>query len=220
MSINLQTVSAVIQDAVIVCRTLRVRYLWVDALCIIQGDTHDWERESSIMGELFRNAYFTIGVASSNSCHDSFLSKLLPVIEFPFSSSVNPGVKGTYRVVARGEVRSPYYSSNDFEDIRGSWIDRGWVFQEKFLSRRLLIFGGNMLHPEFGEASTLMPRMVGTSLTYNSWRQLVHIYSGSQLTFEKDRLPAISGLARLYAEALGDQYLAGLWRKDLHISLF
>jgi hypothetical protein len=117
-------------------------------------------------------------------------------------------------------VRSPYYSSNDFEDIRGSWIDRGWVFQEKFLSRRLLIFGGNMLHPEFGEASTLMPRMVGTSLTYNSWRQLVHIYSGSQLMFEKDRLPAISGLARLYAEALGDQYLAGLWRKDLHISLF
>ena len=173
MSIDLQTVSMVIQDAVIVCRTLRIRYLWVDALCIIQGDIHDWEQESSIMGELFRNAYFTIGAASSDSCHDSFLSRSLPVIELPFSSSVNPGVKGTYRVVARGEPTSPGCRSNEFADIRGSWMDRGWVFQEKFLSRRLLMFGGNMLHAEFGEASSLMQRMVGMSLTYDSWRQLV-----------------------------------------------
>jgi hypothetical protein len=99
-------------------------------------------------------------------------------------------------------------------------MDRGWVFQERFLSRRLLMFGGNMLHAEVGEASSLMQRMVGMSLTYDSWRQLVCVYSDSQLTFEKHRLPAISGLARLYAEALGDQYLAGMWREDLHISLF
>jgi hypothetical protein len=220
MSIDLQTVSMVIQDAVIVCRALRIRYLWVDALCIIQGDIHDWERESSIMGELFRNAYFTIGAACSDSCHDSFLAKSLPTIEFPFSSSVNPGAKGAYRVVARGESQIPICASNEFEDITGSWFDRGWVFQEKFLSRRLLMFGGNTLHAEFGEASSLMQRMACTSLTYDSWRQLVCVYSDSQLTFEKDRLPAISGLASLYAEALGDQYLAGMWREDLHISLF
>ncbi len=92
----------VIQDAVTVCRTFRVRYLWVDALCIIQGDVQDWEQESSIMGDVFQNAYFTIDVASSKSCHENFLSKSLTVIELPFLSSVNSAIKGSYRLVARG----------------------------------------------------------------------------------------------------------------------
>lgn len=220
MNIDLQTVSMVIQDAVTVCRTFRIRYLWVDALCIIQDNLQDWERESSIMGDLYQNAYFTIGVASSKSCHDSFLSNSLPAIEFPFSSSLNSGAKGTYRIVARGDTQSPDYSSNEFEDMEGSWQNRGWVMQEIFLSRRLLVFGGNMVHAEFGKTSHWMERMVCKNLDYDSWRGLTLSYSSTQLTFDKDRLPAISGLARLYAEALGDQYLAGLWRKDMYVALF
>lgn len=34
-----------VQDAVTVCRCLGIDYLWVDALCIIQDDTYDWETE-------------------------------------------------------------------------------------------------------------------------------------------------------------------------------
>jgi len=44
------------------------------------------------------------------------------------------------------------------------------------------------------------------------WSQIVGLYSAANLTFGKDKLPAISGIARLGHKETGDQYLAGLWR--------
>ena len=35
------------KDAVVIHRALGIRYLWIDSLCIIQGDAKDWELESS-----------------------------------------------------------------------------------------------------------------------------------------------------------------------------
>lgn len=101
ISINLQAVSQVIQDAAIVCKLLGVRYLWVDALCIIQGDLQDWEKESTTMGNIFRNAYLTIGAAAIESCHESFLSQHADALVIPFVSRIIPKVNGTYRLVAR-----------------------------------------------------------------------------------------------------------------------
>ncbi|RYP66552.1 hypothetical protein DL771_007705 [Monosporascus sp. 5C6A] len=43
-------VTPVIKDTIRVCRTLGIRYLWIDSLCIIQGDNEDWYRENEIMG--------------------------------------------------------------------------------------------------------------------------------------------------------------------------
>ncbi|KAF2108727.1 hypothetical protein BDV96DRAFT_259211 [Lophiotrema nucula] len=50
---------------------------------------------------------------------------------------------------------------------------------------------------------------------YRAWRRLVNLYSGCSLTYESDALPAISGLARRFQEVVEDEYLAGLWLKDL-----
>lgn len=44
-------------------------------------------------------------------------------------------------------------------------------------------------------------------------------YSGRELTIESDKLPALAGLAELYRQATGDQYLAGLWRSSLIVDL-
>lgn len=54
---------------------------------------------------------------------------------------------------------------------------------------------------------------------YNTWYGLVTEYSKRSLTFGSDKLPALSGLARLFARANHDEYLAGLWRKDLLVGL-
>lgn len=64
-----------IRDAFKVTRTLGIRYLWVDALCIIQGDTEDWEKQSAQMAEIFRGAYAVICAAASESCHQGFLER-------------------------------------------------------------------------------------------------------------------------------------------------
>lgn len=53
------------RDAVMLTRKLRVRYLWIDCLCIVQDDAKDWETEASLMGQVYSNAYLTISAADS-----------------------------------------------------------------------------------------------------------------------------------------------------------
>lgn len=40
---------ATFQDAVDFTRRLGLQYIWIDSICIIQGDEADWARESSLM---------------------------------------------------------------------------------------------------------------------------------------------------------------------------
>ncbi|KAH8746586.1 heterokaryon incompatibility protein-domain-containing protein, partial [Diaporthe sp. PMI_573] len=69
-SIDTDTLSPVIQDAIEVCSKLSIRYLWVDALCILQGrhekEVEDWDHESQQMYNIFGNAFVTICAAFSN----------------------------------------------------------------------------------------------------------------------------------------------------------
>jgi len=53
------------QDAVRITKSLQVRYLWIDSLCIIQDDFSDWEREASLMGNVYANSFLTIAASSS-----------------------------------------------------------------------------------------------------------------------------------------------------------
>ena len=48
-----------------------------------------------------------------------------------------------------------------------------------------------------------------------SWRALVESYTTCTLTEEQDKLIAIQGLVNIYKSLLADDYLAGLWRKQL-----
>jgi hypothetical protein len=47
------------------------------------------------------------------------------------------------------------------------------------------------------------------------WQSWLWNYGARKLTLPSDKLPAISGIARLLAERLNDEYLAGLWRGSL-----
>ncbi|PQE20746.1 heterokaryon incompatibility protein [Rutstroemia sp. NJR-2017a BBW] len=64
-----------IQDAVLVCQRLGIRYLWVDALCIIQDDEEDWENESIQMCDIYSGSHITIAAHRVESCKQGFLWK-------------------------------------------------------------------------------------------------------------------------------------------------
>lgn len=53
------------QDAVKITRHIGIRWIWIDALCIIQDDSLDWERESSDVATIYSNSYLTIAATSS-----------------------------------------------------------------------------------------------------------------------------------------------------------
>ncbi|KAK1963816.1 hypothetical protein LY78DRAFT_563578, partial [Colletotrichum sublineola] len=58
--VPIESMTPVVRDTVITCRALGIQYLWVDALCIIQGDSEDWNKESLSMGRVYYCSALTI----------------------------------------------------------------------------------------------------------------------------------------------------------------
>ncbi len=54
---------------------------------------------------------------------------------------------------------------------------------------------------------------------WQHWVYLVEYYSTKKLTYDTDKLAAISGIANGLQKVTGDEYLAGLWKEDLRHQL-
>lgn len=136
------TLPRTFQDAIEVVRALKMRHLWIDALCIVQDDREDWAREAVRMKQVYGDAFLTIVATSAASDHDGFLHRppiTPPAISLPFQPNESS-------IGSNGQYHMAYRSSGGDE---GSWLrvldsspwnTRGWTFQEHLLSRRALHF--------------------------------------------------------------------------------
>lgn len=138
--IDFGTLPRTFRDAVTVARGLGIDYLWIDSLCIIQDDEDDWQSESAKMEQVFSDAYCTIGASSAKSSLDGFLADPSPrsVVTLP------PGRAGAAYVCV------------DIDDFHGDvelgpLNRRGWVLQERALSRRTIFFTSTQVYWECGE---------------------------------------------------------------------
>ncbi|KAF4636296.1 hypothetical protein G7Y89_g1777 [Cudoniella acicularis] len=75
------------QDAIRITRFLGLRYLWIDALCIIQDLESDWNIESARMGDIYKNSYCTIS-ASIGGEEGCFVERQ------PFQVNFRPSLPG------------------------------------------------------------------------------------------------------------------------------
>lgn len=225
-------------DAFLAAKMLGLEYVWIDALCIIQDDERDWQVEAAMMGDIYRGAQITFVAASSRSTNDGFLGERIPGrqnISIPYSDKYR---RGNYSVT----FSENGYKEKFSEDIETSkWNTRGWTFQERQLSRRALFFGRHGLYFEcrmhrcmegydgrLNRSLALYKHMQSTDswdVLHLSWRKMVEEYSGRSFTFAKDRLPALSGLAKeiiLQADTEAGknrEYLGGHWRQSLQLDL-
>jgi len=55
----------VFQEAITITRSLGIRYIWVDSLCIVQDSIKDWTREAGNMTNVYRNSFCNIAATSS-----------------------------------------------------------------------------------------------------------------------------------------------------------
>lgn len=138
-SIDFDALPRTFRDAVTAARGLGIEYIWIDSLCIIQDDDDDWQRESGKMELVFSTAYCTIGASSAKSSLDGFLHERPPrtVLELPTTST-----GATYVCV----------DIDDFHtDVELSALNsRGWVLQERALSRRTIFFTSTQVYWECG----------------------------------------------------------------------
>ena len=145
--ISLKDMPQTFQDAVKVTRQLGLRYLWIDSLCIIQNDPEDWERQSSLMGQIYYRATFTIMAAvalaiseksEQEQTHEGFLCRppgpALPMVQMDYYDQ-NWRLKGNWFI--------RYSNQFLFED--SDLFTRGWVMQEQLLSRRKIIYTPDQL---------------------------------------------------------------------------
>ena len=227
------------QDAVLVTRALGLRYVWIDSLCIVQDSTSDWQRESSLMGSVYGSGAINFAADAAEDGDHGFLSKKTPSC-FPYTM-LGKKIHGMLYMMTSKRKRWVEYSGN----LRR----RAWVFQEYNLSactirynvyglvwecRRGCYFDSEVIFEEnqfrrdtralknFSlQVDSISPSSPASKISevMAVWRKLISDYSKKELTFETDILPALSGLASLVQAATGDQYLAGIWRRDLPAAL-
>jgi hypothetical protein len=228
----------VLKDAVKVARRLGLRYLWIDSLCIIQDDLSDWHRQSSAMASIYENACITIsGLSCAGDTSDSLFAQAPAGYNFAEFAHVD-GNSVFIRATKSDshpilfDPNSRYYRlmySETFPLLR-----RGWAYQERLLSKRIIYFTKHELiwecmtdfwcecSPvreervnEFRPIETYFMPALKKNVEWLSWDEIVTTYSQMDLSFEKDRLPALSGVARRYGEINERTYIAGLWKEDL-----
>lgn len=124
-------VPATIRDAIKVARGAGQRYLWVDSLCIIQEELHpDNEANIARMSRIYGEAHFTIVAADSPHADAGLKGVSKP--RAAYEQILEPDIIKGVQVFLPVSFQASYHP----------WESRAWCFQEKVLSRRLLVFAG------------------------------------------------------------------------------
>ena len=130
-----------ITDAIEVVKAMGERYLWTHALCILQENTEESLEQISYMDRVFSGAICTIVAAqgaTANSGIEGIGQHYVPEVGQPASQQrklqqVQVGLKGDLSLIA------PLGAQNHQLDD-SVWNKRAWTFQERLLSRRLIVF--------------------------------------------------------------------------------
>lgn len=226
ISIELENLPRTLQDAIQICRQLAIRYLWIDALCIIQNNDDDKAGELSQMALIYNRATLVVSASRAESVYDGFLADIKV---YPAEAIMLPA---RFSTTCEGEIGIIKVSTENsgLEPIN----KRGWTYQEISLASRALIYTNQGI---IWQCNAVWDRLVYDGIQMNShpsedmvvaykefragpfqaieWDQAVRIYTLRSLTCPDDRLEALAGLATVAAEMWNSRYYAGLWEYDM-----
>lgn len=74
--VHLRDLSQTYQDAIQFALGLddRIHYIWIDSLCIVQGDEDDWLKESDRMQDVYRNSFLNISATAAEHSGEGLFS--------------------------------------------------------------------------------------------------------------------------------------------------
>ena len=209
--------------AIRITRELGIRFLWIDALCIVQDSAEIWREEAAKMAAIYSSAVVVVSALDSKSSTAGILNS-------DRVSSVR--LDDTHFV----QKNLPLFQ----QDVAACPVNgRGWCMQERLLAPALLHYGkeqlfwecrayhayedgrlsmeGGTLDGEIGKFITLRQRISQSpSDGWRTWYRLVEEYSKRDLGQKSDKFPALAGAAAIFRKARGEgTYVAGIWKEDI-----
>ncbi|RSL58773.1 hypothetical protein CEP53_006027 [Fusarium sp. AF-6] len=148
LGVSLDMLPRTFRDAITVTRKLQFRYLWIDSLCIIQGDRDDWERESANMANIYANGILNLAASYSADGHGGLMMERnkLHVTPCHWTRPSRPISSDTRwgKWMKADEVCWGFNPQSEFSSVgigRPLPLDsRAWVMQESLLSPRKVRF--------------------------------------------------------------------------------
>ncbi|KAH7216336.1 heterokaryon incompatibility protein-domain-containing protein [Fusarium oxysporum] len=239
------------KETIHIARLAGIKYLWIDSLCIKQDeDKRDWRVEAQLMDKVYSHSFLNVSATLADNDTRSLFDQSghpfdpisLPLPYMKKARVFRVGSPRTKLKMLQQRWRRTWIVDNELwdDDIENAPLQsRGWVFQERFLSPRILHFAERQIAWECGEISALemFPKRVPPGLLKASrkdvidnllsakaitndnlidfrrtWDDTVHKYTKTDLTFSNDKLIAFAGLAKAIEGLRNDTYLAGLWK--------
>ncbi|KAI0129848.1 heterokaryon incompatibility protein-domain-containing protein [Xylariales sp. AK1849] len=144
------TLPKTFREAFEIIERLKIRYLWIDRLCIIQdsSDDLDWRKEASKMQAVYWNSVLSIAALGASDDQDGCFFTRNP-------AEVAPTV---IRLVDNDRGHVSLYRFHEEKDAwevgfkEGPILSRAWVVQERALAARILYFGRTQVFWECYEA--------------------------------------------------------------------
>lgn len=238
--ISISDLPMTFRDCLTAARELGVHYIWIDSLCIVQDDRQDWARHARSMDKIYENALFTVAAVCSPNGQVPFLGPHAPSNRETWQAvninidaeNVEPPKKANG--LPQAQLKARKYEPYLFPDFfHGPLESRGWAWQERYLSVRIINFTKEEVRWHCKVSKTCecigavqppdpQPQQRQESQADDSdslsiiqqWRSIVTAYSQRGLTYTTDRLPALSGAASRFSTSLQSEYLGGMWLSD------
>jgi hypothetical protein len=186
--IRYEDLSKTFQHAIETVRTLGLRYVWIDSLCIVQDSLDDLNHELPLMDKVYRYCYINIAATGASNGSEGCYWTRDPATVLPTEVSISwsnseQNTSGIYHVIpdsnkwARKLIKQPLNR-------------RCWVLQERILSPRVLHFGNDQLFWECRQfvACETYHRGLPACLRQNSLIDIKTLQLGDEL--QDDRWPA------------------------------
>ncbi|KAF4989058.1 hypothetical protein FGRMN_9388 [Fusarium graminum] len=200
-----------IRDAIELTRRLGCRYLWVDALCLLQNDAEDLQLGVNAMDLVYERAWLTIVAGCGHDAN----AGLPGVRDMTRKSSQNtlaicPGVEMGIVTGMDGLLKTSVYDT------------RAWTFQEQVLSRRVLYFLDNRVfyrcraaeHAEHftdilsqnqrtgASLGSMLPEAVQMTEPVFDLNVMLFYYTKRALSNQNDVSRAMTGITRRFTDAI------------------
>jgi Heterokaryon incompatibility protein (HET) len=234
-----ENISRQVKDAMLLTSSLAERYLWVDALCIIQDDEAEKPNQIRNMAAIYGKAKLLIAPLDSQD-----------------ANSPIPGVRPDSRSTAAFEVLPGIYlakgDQGDFFGVYRQSIYKTcmWTFQEHLLSKRCLFFTqskafficrsgerredspsiNNFYNDRVAYSSALTPSIRNIdywslggsyheSVALDHYAGMVCEYTQKHISYPQDILDAFSGIGRILEVISKSPFYCGLPGALFHFAL-